>query len=224
MKLHASGVAIEFSTLVEMLRTRAGESPAARAFAFLDDGGAEERLSYAELDERARAIAVQLLERSARGERVLLLYPPGLEYIAAFFGCLYAGAVAVPAYPPRQNRSLPRLRSILADARPLVALTTAVIPSRVDGGWREQAHSPLRFRRQNFYPCYDLAETTLIAVAGHPRRVGDQYLLSSCASSFSDSDSDHSETITRLPASGHSPSIDIHEPSWLAHRLHYADR
>ncbi len=118
---------------------RARDSPPARAFTFLSDGeGAEEHLSYADLDERARAIAALLQEHGARGERVLLLYPPGLAYIAAFFGCLYAGAVAVPAYPPRLNRSLPRLRSILEDARPRLALTTAAIFARVDG-WRGQA-------------------------------------------------------------------------------------
>ncbi|HWN45428.1 MAG TPA: amino acid adenylation domain-containing protein, partial [Thermoanaerobaculia bacterium] len=131
---------LEFSTLIEMLRARARESPAARAFTFLSDAqgerAEEDRLSYAGLDERARAIAALLVERGARGERVLLLYPPGLEYIAAFFGCLYAGAVAVPAYPPRLNRSLPRLRAILEDARPRVALTTAAILGRVDG-WKE---------------------------------------------------------------------------------------
>src|SRR3954452_21333006 len=98
MKAQASGLELEFATLIEMLRTRARESPAAEAFTFLDDDGEEERLSYAGLDERARAIAALLLASGAGGERVLLLYPPGLEYIAAFFGCLYAGAVAVPAY------------------------------------------------------------------------------------------------------------------------------
>src|SRR4051812_1367727 len=137
MTVQASGLTIEFSSLIEMLRTRARESPAARAFTFLGDGE-EDQLSYAGLDERARAIAALLVEQGARGERVLLLYPPGLEYIAAFFGCLYAGAVAVPAYPPRLNRSLPRLRSLLEDARPRVALTTAAILGRVEG-WRETA-------------------------------------------------------------------------------------
>ncbi len=94
-------------------------------------------LTYGELDARARSIGALLQEHGARGERALLLYPPGLEYIAAFFGCLYAGAVAVPAYPPRLNRSLPRLRSILEDALPQVALTTAAILGRVEG-WRGQ--------------------------------------------------------------------------------------
>ncbi|HEY7215694.1 MAG TPA: AMP-binding protein, partial [Thermoanaerobaculia bacterium] len=137
MTIHTSGVAVEFSSWIEVLRTRARESPAARAFTFLGDGE-EDHLSYAGLDERARAIAALLQEHGAAGERVLLLYPPGFEYIAAFFGCLYAGAVAVPAYPPRLNRSLPRLRAILEDARPRLALTTAAIRARVEG-WRQQA-------------------------------------------------------------------------------------
>src|SRR5207253_2034291 len=65
------------------------------------------------------------------GDRVLLLYPPGLEYIAAFFGCLYAGAIAVPAYPPRHNRNLLRLQALVADAQAMVALTTSPILSRI---------------------------------------------------------------------------------------------
>ena len=59
------------------------------------------------------------------GGRALLLYPPGLEFIVAFFGCLYAGVVAVPAYLPRPNRPMTRLRSIVEDARPSVVLTCA---------------------------------------------------------------------------------------------------
>ena len=59
------------------------------------------------------------------GERALLLYPAGLDFIAAFFGCLYAGVVAVPAYPPRRNRSLSRIQAIVDDAQARVALTTA---------------------------------------------------------------------------------------------------
>ena len=54
----------------------------------------------------------------------MLLYPAGLEFIAAFFGCLYAGVVAVPVYPPRRNRSLIRIQAIADDAEAKVALTT----------------------------------------------------------------------------------------------------
>src|SRR5918996_4710715 len=119
------------STLIEVLRARARATPERRAYAFLSDGTAEtEALTYAQLDERARAIAVALTERGARGERVLLLYPPGLEFVAAFFGCLYAGAVAVPSYPPRPHRDQPRLRAIARDCRPGVALGSRAVVER----------------------------------------------------------------------------------------------
>ena len=65
------------------------------------------------------------------GQRALLLYPAGLDFIAAFFGCLYAGVVAVPAYPPRRNRSLSRIQAIVDDAQARVALTTAPVFERV---------------------------------------------------------------------------------------------
>jgi acyl-CoA synthetase (AMP-forming)/AMP-acid ligase II/acyl carrier protein len=84
-------------------------------------------LTYAELDRQARAIAVMLQSRGLARERVLLLYPPGLDYIAALFGCLYAGAVAVPAYPPRRHRSSDRLQAIVADARAAAVLTTPTL-------------------------------------------------------------------------------------------------
>ncbi|MFP2906619.1 AMP-binding protein [Pyxidicoccus sp. 3LFB2] len=79
---------------------------------------------------RARRIGAVLQSLSRAGERAVLLYPPGLEYIAGFFGCLYSGLVAVPAYPPdpmRLERTLPRLRAIIRDARASVVLTTAAI-------------------------------------------------------------------------------------------------
>src|SRR5262245_17785744 len=96
-------------TLVELLCQRALEDPDRAAFTFLADADTEKgTLTYRELDRRARAVAGTLQSLGLVGERVLLLYPPGLDYVAAFFGCLYARAVAVPAYPPRRNRSLDR--------------------------------------------------------------------------------------------------------------------
>jgi amino acid adenylation domain-containing protein len=117
------------STLAGLLRLRAAERPDREAYLFLGDGEAEtERLTWGELDGRARAIAAALRETVPPGGRALLLYPPGLEFVAAFFGCLYAGVVAVPAYPPRLNdRSQSRLRSIARDAEPAAALTVSVI-------------------------------------------------------------------------------------------------
>ena len=118
------------ATLVEVLRARAASDADGWAYVFLADGEREEdRLTWGELDRHARAVAAALQERGARGKPVLLLFPPGLEFVAAFFGCLYAGAVAVPSYPP-SGRSAPRLRSILQDARPCLALATRAIIER----------------------------------------------------------------------------------------------
>src|SRR5215218_1828121 len=123
----------EYRTLVELLRARAESQADKDAYTFLFDGETEETsLSYGELDRRARAIGARLQSLSAKDQPVLLLYPPGLEYIAAFFGCLYARAIAVPVYPPTSQRSLPRLWSIVKDARPRVALTTTPILSKLE--------------------------------------------------------------------------------------------
>lgn len=120
-------------TLVDLLRYRTLHQPDFKVYTFLEDGEVESAsLTYQELDRNARAIAAQLQSFLAPSERALLLYPPGLEFIAAFFGCLYAGVVAVPAYPPRPNQSLSRLQAIVADAQPTVALTTTSIFSHLD--------------------------------------------------------------------------------------------
>lgn len=124
------------ATLTEILCWRARQQPDRTAFTFLADGEVETaRLTYAELDQQARAIAVLLEESGARGERVLLLFDAGLEFITSFFGCLYAGAVAVPAPPPhpaRLGRTLPRVQAIASDSRPALALTTASLHSMIE--------------------------------------------------------------------------------------------
>ena len=120
-------------TLVELLRRRLPDQFNRTVYTFLVDGETEEvSLTYGELDIKARAIAARLQRLAALGERVLLLYPPDLEYIAAFFGCLYAGAVAVPVFAPRANRSLSRLQAIAADAEAKVVLTTSAVFSRIE--------------------------------------------------------------------------------------------
>src|SRR4051812_49298549 len=105
------------STLVDLLFRRAGATPNRRAYTYLVDGvGEEANFTYGVLDQRARAIAALLQRGGQPGQRVLLFYPPGLEYIAAFFGCLYAGMVAAPSYPPRLNRADTRIQAIVADS------------------------------------------------------------------------------------------------------------
>jgi len=113
------------TTLVDLLRERAECQGDNRAFTFLVDGESDEvHLSYRELDRQARAIGAWLESQNLKGQRALLLYPPGLDFIAAFFGCQYAEVVAVPAYPPRMNREPSRLQAIAADAGATIALTT----------------------------------------------------------------------------------------------------
>lgn len=120
-------------TLVDLLRTRVDEEPDHLMYRFLEDDGSDRvTLTFAELDRKARAIGAWLEDRNAGGERALLLYPPGLDYIAAFFGCLYAGVTAVPAYPPRLNRPVPRIQSIVDDSQASFALATSTILHNIE--------------------------------------------------------------------------------------------
>jgi acyl-CoA synthetase (AMP-forming)/AMP-acid ligase II len=120
-------------TLVEILRWRAIHQPEQRPYTFLFDGESEgDHLTQATLDNQARSIAALLQRYESSGERALLLYPAGLEFISAFFGCLYAGVIAVPLPAPnlaQPQRTLPRLRAIISDAKPTLVLTTSAILS-----------------------------------------------------------------------------------------------
>jgi acyl-CoA synthetase (AMP-forming)/AMP-acid ligase II/7-keto-8-aminopelargonate synthetase-like enzyme/acyl carrier protein len=123
---------IQPTTLVELLRFQARNQPNKRAYTFLKDGEIEKAsLTYAQLEQNVQVIAAKLQSMIAPGERALLLYPSGLDYIAAFFGCLYAGIIAIPAYPPRRKRFDPRLQLIIADAQAKVILTTHNIISNL---------------------------------------------------------------------------------------------
>jgi acyl-CoA synthetase (AMP-forming)/AMP-acid ligase II len=135
---------VKNQTLVDVLRERARDRATDRAFTFLTDGEKEGvELTYGELDAKARSIAAALRSHGLiPGERALLLYPPGLEFISAFFGCLYAGVIAVPAYPPQPSqltRTLPRLLSILADADVAIVLCDTTV-SRAGKGM--SSHAP----------------------------------------------------------------------------------
>ncbi|NEP50038.1 MAG: AMP-binding protein [Moorea sp. SIO3C2] len=123
----------KFSTLVDLLRYRAIHQPDQIIYTFLLNGETSDRyLTHQQLDKQAQAIASELLQQNAKGERALLLYPPGLEFITAFFGCLYAGVLAVPAYPPRSNQNLSRLEAIVADAQAKFALTTTPLLEKIE--------------------------------------------------------------------------------------------
>ena len=143
---NTTDVPFEPSTLVELLRWRAQQQPDKLAYLFLVDGEEEkkESLTYLELDRKARAFAAVLQSSGYTGGRALLLYPSGLDYVVAFFGCLYAQMVAVPAYPPRParvKRTTSRVWGIIDDAQPAVALCTRSLMSPVQALFNERTAS-----------------------------------------------------------------------------------
>ncbi|MFL6137075.1 MAG: fatty acyl-AMP ligase [Frankiaceae bacterium] len=114
--------------LPEILASRAAAQRDQRAYAFLDERGQEvAALTYGELHARALAVARQLSERCRPGDRALLLFPPGLDFIVAWFGCLYAQVIAVPVNPPRRDRLHDATRSVVRDCEPAAALTIAAM-------------------------------------------------------------------------------------------------
>jgi amino acid adenylation domain-containing protein len=128
---HTDNSFLAGGTVVNLLQSQVQQRPQQRAFTFLADGETESRiLTYEDLDRCSRAIALALQQRGLTGQRALLLYPPGLDYLTAFFGCLYAGVVAVPAYPPRNKRNTPRIVAVVEDAEAAIALTTTQIATK----------------------------------------------------------------------------------------------
>ena len=119
-----AGAQSEFASLVDVLRRRSAEQPNDPAYIFLPDRGTERiSLSFAELYARAREIAWRLAQRGQRGDRAVLLFSPGVDFIVAFFGCLLAGMIAVPMMVPRRASSRDASAAILADCSPRLAIT-----------------------------------------------------------------------------------------------------
>jgi len=132
MRMHTSFTLEMVDTLVHRLRWRALEQPEQLAYTFLsysEPGSVS--YTYKELDLRAQAIGADLRSKGASGKPVLLFFPSGLEYIAAYFGCLYAGSIAVPAYVPQSARTLPRIQAIIDDSEAEFVLTTTQALTKV---------------------------------------------------------------------------------------------
>ncbi len=120
-------------TLVEALRARTEIHGDETLYTFVEDG--DNALSYIDVDRKARAVAADLVARGLIGERVILLHTPGEQYTVSFLGCLYAGAIAVPAFPPdpaRLERTLPRLLSIIRDCDASALLTSAGLKKQLN--------------------------------------------------------------------------------------------
>jgi len=122
-------------TFINLLRTRAQEEPDVCTFAFLTLDGAETRLTYAQLYQRARAVAAVLQQSGAAGERVLIAMEPGLDYVIALFGCLLAGSTMVPCAPSRRAERAAQLRSIAIDSGAKFGIGCPSIPEAPRVKW-----------------------------------------------------------------------------------------
>ncbi|MEO2048092.1 MAG: SDR family NAD(P)-dependent oxidoreductase [Pirellulales bacterium] len=128
------------TNFVERLRYWSEQRPSDVAIYYTSDGEDESHLTYGQLDQQARAIAAQLVSLGMCGERALLLYPPGLDFLAALYGCFYAGTIAVPAYPPRRNRNMGRIQAIRDDAEAAIVLSVHEVTDRAQGLFDEAPH------------------------------------------------------------------------------------
>jgi acyl-CoA synthetase (AMP-forming)/AMP-acid ligase II len=133
----------EIASLVDIVSARAASDPSALAYGFLEAGEVErERLTWADIAERSLAVAHAIAAQEQPGARVLVLFPPGLDFIPAFFGCLRAGAIALPSYPPSGthhrtgrrgslvDRTVARLRGMIPDAGVSLVLTSEAVVAK----------------------------------------------------------------------------------------------
>ncbi|MGY3407665.1 acyl-CoA synthetase (AMP-forming)/AMP-acid ligase II [Bradyrhizobium sp. GM5.1] len=122
-----------FRSLVALLARRAAEQADDRAYVFVSDRGTEDAvLSFRQLHDAAGALASRLTVAARPGDRAILVFPPGIEFMVAFFGCLMAGIIAVPMMMPRRNGARDASAAILANCTPAVALTNSAVALRGD--------------------------------------------------------------------------------------------
>ncbi len=122
-----------FASLVDILEHRAATQGDERALVFLTDRGAEDSsLTFRELHDAANAVAKRLAAVAKPGDRALLVFPPGLEFVVAFFGCLIARVIAVPMMVPRRQSARDSSASIMANCKPVLALTSPTLAQRDD--------------------------------------------------------------------------------------------
>ncbi|MEN9868155.1 MAG: hypothetical protein RL748_3745, partial [Pseudomonadota bacterium] len=127
------------NTIIESVIKHAVERPNSIAFRYLVDmATAPQELTFAQLLKEAKSVAVFLSRIAAPGSRIMLFFPPGMSYVTSFYGCLLAGMVAVPLYPPRRNVKSDRIIKVAQSCQSMIALTTASELSAVKAAWQEQ--------------------------------------------------------------------------------------
>lgn len=120
-------------TIYDFLAVHAQSKTNDEAFTFIEDNGEVSQISFSELHQKAQSIAQCLKTQCDVGSRVVLLFPPGLEYIQAFLGCLYAGLVAVPLYPPQSKKHAGRVLTVIDDCKANLVLTNGLLKSQLEG-------------------------------------------------------------------------------------------
>src|SRR5690242_17578572 len=124
---------MDFASLVDVLEHRAATQGDERALVFLTDRGAEDSsLTFRQLSDAANAVAKRLAAIAKPGERALLVFPPGLEFVAAFYGCLIARVIAVPMMVPRRQSARDASAAIMGNCKPTLALTSPALAARDD--------------------------------------------------------------------------------------------
>ncbi|TRW90367.1 type I polyketide synthase [Candidatus Methylobacter oryzae] len=154
-----------FKNLVELFRHRAQQAPDRIAYTYLKEGIVEESLiTYAELDRKARAGAVVIRRYVPANGRVLLLYPPGIDFMIGFAACLYAGVIAIPAPPPdtvRLKRTLPRLKTIAKDAEASLVLSSGELIESIRQKSANAAQAAMEaFAVEHWLDFYDLNDAS----------------------------------------------------------------
>lgn len=133
-------VAEERFTISEIIKLRAALHPEKKAFTYLHNGIEEsESVTFGQLHQSVMNLAGYLMSKNLQGSRVLMFYPAGLDFVKAFFACLQAGIVAVPAYPPRKNRSLGRIHAMVNDCQPAAILATEAIARDLERNFNEDS-------------------------------------------------------------------------------------
>ena len=125
-------------TYIEVIKNRCVEKPEHVVFRFLNDGLNEsEAFTYKQLETRSKALGAAMQKVGKKGNRVLLLFPPGLSYVASLFACFYSGFIAVPAYPPRRNRNLHRVNTIIEDSGATVSIISRKVYNDIERNFAE---------------------------------------------------------------------------------------
>ncbi|MBF0688236.1 MAG: amino acid adenylation domain-containing protein [Cellulomonas sp.] len=133
-----------FATVVDEVLRRASEQPAARALTFLaSDGGVREALTRAELAQRVQSAAAHLQQQTAAGDRVLLVQPPGVDYVVSFLACVAAGTVAVTSHPRVLAHGGRALDALLEDSAARVVLTGGEATTAVERGGARRTVAPV---------------------------------------------------------------------------------